>query len=409
MSAPNLNQLLAADTNRLGPHIYSKTINTSVWNKLVPKETWPDGLSDSIQVLTVERNVPANIDAWTDIASNSNSNNCVPATDTVPNGYTTRSYNLQQKALVSNQICVNDTRNTFRTNTQLQMMYDNLTKVVAYTWKRRNMLEYTRISERKVVATHGLPESPSHFPNVVPTSKLTTKILKTFYQDLITDSAELDGGSLGKAEGRPQFILVCSAETSDYLFYEQNVNNAMLWNDKRVPELLAPLGVDRALQGFYHTIDPLPRRWNFTGGQWVEVQPYETVAATNGYKARISAAYRQAAFEDSVIYLPSVMTTMVPGPISSAGAGTSFAPQQYMGNFQWLNIQHATDNPINAYGFYYCLIQTGTKPVHPEFGIVIRHLRCPLDIGETACPAGISPTSSELSALSDSADVTFDV
>jgi hypothetical protein len=120
----------------------------------------------------------------------------------------------------------------------------------------------------------------------------------------------------------------------------------------------------------------------------VEVLPYESSAATKGTKLKIAAAYRAAPFTDSYIFLPSVMSFMVPDSISSVGSGTSFPPQSYMGDFKWLNIQHRTDNPVNGIGFYRAEIQTGSKPVHPEFGIVIRHLRCPSDIGEQACPTG---------------------
>ena len=43
MPAPNLNDVFVREENRIGSEIYKKTINSSVWLKLVPKETWPDG------------------------------------------------------------------------------------------------------------------------------------------------------------------------------------------------------------------------------------------------------------------------------------------------------------------------------------------------------------------------------
>lgn len=406
---------MAADADRLSAHIYSKRINTSIWHKIVPKEPWVNGMSETQRVLTVERNIPDDTDTWVEIGTNGGSNNgllggsCVVTPDNVQSGSTERSFKLVQKNLKSDPICVEDGRNAFQTEQQIGAMYKNLTDAVDYTWKRHNMLAYYEMSERKVIAAPGLPESSSHFPNTPAQCILNSKILKRYYQDLIADSAELDGGSLGNAEGRPQFILLCSAETSDALFAEPGTNSAMLWNASRVPELLAPLGVDRALHGLYHTIEKLPRRWNFTGGVWVEVQPYEKVAATNGVKDRISAAYRAAPFEDSVIYIPSVMSLAVPGPITSLGGGTTFGQSSYLGKFSWLNVQHATDNPTNSWGFYYAELKVGVKPVHPEFGIVIRHLRCVDDLGCTACPEGTDPTSSELSDLADSSDVEFAV
>ena len=395
--AENLNDILVREENRIGPKIYKKSLNTSVWNKLVPKEAWPDGLSDTIQVLTMERNLPANIDTWTPLTPNDDSNNCVPAAQIVPSGQTVRSYSLAQKALESEDICVNDTRNAFKTQEQIRLMYENLTNVVRYTWKRRAVVEYFNIAEHKIVAAPGLPEAVAFMPTLAPTSLLTQGILNKIYVELISDSAEMDGGSLGMQDGRPQFVLVTDMETSDAIRNEEGNRTATLWDAKRVPDLLKPLGVDAGLRGFYHTIDNLPRRWNFVDGGWVEVQPYETVNANKrGSKAKLSAAYRQAPFTDSYVFLPSVFSFMVPGSISTQGAGTSFKPQSYMGDFKWLNIQDRVNNPDNSHGFYRALLMSGSKPVRPEFGYVIRHLRCPSDIGAQACPLGTAGNPADL-------------
>lgn len=390
-----LNDKLARNTNSLAGKIYQTTINRSVWNKLVPKEEWEDGLSDTQKVLTVERNLPSNIDTWSAVAPNDESNTCAIAGDVVPRGTTDRSYGLTQKSQESERICVNDTRNAYMVTEQIKKTFEGLRNVVAYTWKRRSMLEYTRIAEHKVVATNGLPFNDAGFPGIAATSTLTQKILNIYYQYLIQNSAELDGGSLGMADGRPQFILVTDMATSDEIMREDANINAFLWNKARVPELLAPLGVDRPFRGFYHTIDNLPRRYTFANGTYTEVMPYTEVQASTGTKSVLSSAYIAAPFTDSVIFLPSVMCLKHPRPISSVGSGTSFAPQTYVGDFKWLNVQNVDStspyyNPDNSWGFYRALMMSATKPVHPEFGIVIRHLRCPSDIGAQACPESVA-------------------
>jgi hypothetical protein len=396
-----LNDRLARNENNLAGKIYQTTINRSVWNKLIPKEEWTDGLSDVQRVLTVERNLPDNIDDWNDVDVNSNSNSCAPTADIVPRGNTERTYQLTQKAQESDRICVNDTRNAYMVNDQIAKVFTNLRNVVSYTWKRRGMLEYTRIAEHKVVAANGLPFNDSDFPGIAATSMLTQRILNIYYQYLIQNSAELDGGSLGMQDGRPQFILVTDAETSDAIMREDATNNAFLWNGKRVPELLSPLGVDRGFRGFYHTIDNLPRRYTFAGGVYTEVLPYIEVAASTGVKQKLNPDYMAAPYQDSVIFLPSVMAFKHPKPISSVGSGTSFQPQTYVGDFKWLNVQNVDSassyyNPDNAWGFYRALLMSATKPIHPEFGIVIRHLRCPSDIGAQACPESTAGDESDL-------------
>jgi hypothetical protein len=404
MPAENLNDQLVREENRIGDRIYRRSINTSVWNKLVPKETWPDGMSDSIQVLTMERNLPANIDTWASLETpNDASNNCAPTADVVPTGQTLRSYHLEQKAIESSPVCVNDTRNAFRTAEQLKAMYENLTQVTRYVWKRKAMLEYFRISEHKMVAAAGLPEAESYMPTIAATSVLTKGILDEVYMNLIAESAEMDGGSLGMQDGRPQFILVTDAKTSDKLKREDAAFETLIRSPRGAPTLLAPLGVDYGINGFYHTIDNLPRRFNFANDTWTEVHPYEEVQTTKGTKLRISQAYRSAEYTDSVVFLPVVFSFMVVRPISTAGSGTSWKAQSYMGDFKWLNVQNVDStspkyNPDNAIGFYRALIQTGAKPVHPEFGYVIRHKRCPEDIGLTNCPTPATKNDSSLSA-----------
>lgn len=396
-----LNDRLARNTNNLAGTIYKTTINRSVWNKLVPKEEWMNGLSDTQRVLTVERNLPDNIDEWGAVTVNVDSNSCAPIADVVPRGNTERTYSLVQKSQESDRICVNDTRNAWMVNDQIKKTFENLRNVVAYTWKRRSMLEYTRVSEHKVIAANGLPFNDADFPAIAPTSILTQKMLNVWYQYLIQNSAELDGGSLGMADGRPQFVLITDAETSDSIMREDATVNAFLWNKPRVPELLSPLGVDRAFRGFYHTIDNLPRRYTFAGGVWTEVLPYTTVAASQGTKAKLSPEYIAAPYQDSTIFLPSVMSLLHPRPISTVGSGTSFQPQTYVGDFKWKNVENVDStspyyNPDNAWGFYRALMMSATKPIHPEFGIVIRHLRCPSDIGAQACPESTAGDSSEL-------------
>ena len=48
-------------------------------------------------------------------------------------------------------------------------------------------------------------------------------------------------------------------------------------------------------------------------------------------------------------------------------------------------------NPDGEWGFYRAKLMSATKPVSPQFGIVIRHKRCPADIGHQACPT-VRPT-----------------
>jgi hypothetical protein len=180
------------------------------------------------------------------------------------------------------------------------------------------------------------------------------------------------------------------------IIQETNTREAFLYNDKRVPELLAPLGVDRYVRGYYHTIEKMPRRFTFSGGVYTEVLPYETVDADIGSKAKLRTAYLQAPFTESFVFLPTVFSFVVPNAITSVGSGTSFEAQNYIGELKWHNEYDRQDNPDRNIGHYRAVMKSGLKPGHPQFGYAIIHLRCPDDLGLTACASTDGGDSSDL-------------
>lgn len=382
---PDVNDTFIRLEDQIGPDIYQRTLETSPWLKLVPKDKWPDGMSDSIQVLTYERTLPADISTWSNVALNDGSDNtCVLTATQVAFAQTLRSFNLQEKAVESIPLCVKDVRNAFKFQEQLRIMFAQLTDVTAYIWKERNRNEYIRLAEHKMVATTALPENAASFPAQAATSKLSNKILRRIYTRLIDEGAGREG-SVGNANGMPQFVLITSSETSDSLIFEDD-GVRQDFRDAKPNDLLANFGVDRPYRGFYHLIDESPKRWNFTAGAWVEVPKYITAAATKGTKRIVNPAYDAATHEDSIVFVPNVYTCMVPGEITSPGGNVKFDPQHYMGDFKWRNILDRVENPDGNWGYFRGILSSGSKPVRPEFGYVIRHLRCPADIGLVACP-----------------------
>lgn len=381
---PDIDDILIRQANLLGPDIYRRTFETSPWLKLVKKEPWPDGVSDTIRVLTFERSLASNVTTWTDVSVNDgDGNSCVPTASIIEPAQSVRSYNLQQKALESTPICVNDIRNAFKFTEQLRIMRDQLTENVSYVWKERFRNEYVRLAEHKVVANASLAENSASFPLTPATSKLTNGILRRIYGNLISDGAGRDG-SVGMVGGAPQFVLITSPETSDDLIREEEVR--MDFRYAQPNELLKPFGVDRSYRNFYHIIDFFPPRWNYVGGAWVSVPAYTTAAANlKGTKSILNPAYLTAQYEDSIIFVRDVFSAMVPGNLTAPGGDVKFDPQAYMGEFKWKNIPDRIENPDGNWGYFRAVMQTGSKPIRPEFGYVIRHLRCPNDIGAQGC------------------------
>lgn len=400
MACNNVEQLLITESGRIGPDIYRRTQDTSVWLKLPPQDAWLDEMGDEVSVMVYERSLPHSVNgsgvaqplSWTDVSSNTlmdgGDSSCAPDALKLSFGQTLRQYNLQQVALESPDICLNDLRFPLKRQEQLSNIMDILTDNTAYVWQERHRDEYIRIAGHKVIAAAGLPEGTTTFPETVPTSRLTNGILRQLYMDQIREGA--GRFAYQRFNGAPIFLAIMGSETDDELIMSSEaVRQDFRWSP-RASELLGPLGIDRPYRNYFHAIDPYPARHDFNtlaaaGSKWVRRYPYKRSAATTkGFKWEIDPLYKAAAFEDTVIFNPAVMTTLIPKPLGSMGR-MGFKAQNFRGDFQWRNIPDRVCNPDENIGFFRAIFSTASKPVHPEYGYVIRHRRCPNDLELTGC------------------------
>jgi hypothetical protein len=301
---------------------------------------------------------------------------------------TLRTYNLQQAAINSPDICLNDLRFPVKRQEQLRNIMSVLSENTQYAWENRYRDEYVRLAnynvnanQTELLAASGQTKGSFSTSNL-PTSRLTQGILRYFYSRLIRDGAAQN--AYGKENGAPVFLLVTSPEASDDLIKL----NADIRQDLRYAkpsELIQPLGVERSYAGFYHLVDTMTPRYDFVGGAWVRRYPYATDAnASKGTRFIPNPAYFTAEYEDSIIFHPDVFTSLVAKPISSTGA-MAFDPQSYRGDFRWRNIPSRDCNPDGTIGFFRAIFSSGSKPVRPELGVVIRHKRCAADFGLVGC------------------------
>ena len=411
----DVEQLLVRESGRIGPDIYRKTVDQSPWLKLVKQDAWPDEMGDSVSELVYERSLPYNSDGtiktnWTQLQSSSvyqtggttNGNaiaNDSPVNSTIQFGQTLRNYNLEHTALNSPDISLNDLRFPLRRKEQLSNIMSILTESTAEVWIQRYRDEYTRLAQNKCTATTANSTSTGedyalgiarltdgNFPLPSATAgenlELTQGMLDRIYLNLIRDGA--GANAYDRVNGAPVFLAIMSPEASDSLIRANaDIRQDFRWSN-RVNELLAPLGVTRTYRNFHHLIDPFPARWDVVSGVWVRRRPFVPVAndlgaIRQGFKYELNADYMNAAYEDTVIFVPEVFTSLVAKPISAAGA-MEFSPQNYRGEFTWRNIPDRTNNPDGTIGFFRAIFASGSKPVHPQQGYVIRHKRSTVSI-----------------------------
>jgi len=420
----SVNSILVNEAGRIGPDIYTKSLNTSAWLNLAQRGSFPDEMGDVINVLTWERALPgsgANL-SWTNIATQQYFNNDGngtgtdgtledPQVNSIANcnltpaiigfGQTVRQYNLKQTAVHSPKICVNDLRFAAKRKDQLTAMFNILKDNTKWAWETYYRATYTDLAEHKVTveagmttvdgsATWALPTGATDGDKTSAMKHFTQSILDRIYLKLTREGAE----PWGRENGRPVFAIVMSPEAQEFLFRGFGAANQRddFRYSARVDELLAPLGVERSYKGWYHLLDMFPRRFNITSAAFVEVPPFVPIEASNGRKFVLNSAYELADIEEAYVFVKEAVEFQVPKPLNAPGGGTQFNPVNYMGDFRWVNIPNETSNPDGTIGFFRGVMSCGAKPQAPDLAYVLRFKRCVGSAVGIECSATADPT-----------------
>ncbi len=396
MSCDAVIDFVTRETGRFSKEIYSRMFPRSPWIGLVKKDSFPEGIGETISNLTYERMAPAVAEpTWSDVAVSDGAEGgaCLPAATKIGVGSTVRSYNLKRRALEGPDFCVEELRTPFQISKQLESILSILTEYALIEWEIRYRHEYARHCGRKVsVIAAGPFEKSNANGTFTPTSSDTSTnadanlpqgLLNRYKQKLIRDGAA--GSALGKENGSGILTLICSAETADRLIFENaDIRQDIRWGKPN--ELLAPYGVERSYRGFYHLHDEFPMRFTASGGNYTEVPAFSIAAATKGQKADVNASWETATTEGSVLFDPTVFTARIPKPITNPSPGFKFDPVDYSGHWSLKNILDRVCNPDGTIVFHRGILAMGSEPVHPERGVLFLHKRCDGPVSfTTAC------------------------
>jgi hypothetical protein len=422
----NIEQLLISESNRIGDDIYRKTVDTSPWLKLVKQDAWPDEMGDTVSVLVYERSLPYDASGpkinWSDLTQNggayggtlsyNGTGNAAASSDSFPAsggtidfGQTLRTYGLQHAALESPNISLNDLRFPVKRKEQLSNIMQILTESTTDVWIQRYRDQYVDQAENKLLATSatdltGLTNADVGITGTIRVlstgngtrvtgfasttaantgiTQLTQTILDRVYMDLLRNGA--GANAYDRMNGAPVFLAIMSPETSDSLIRANaDVRQDFRWSD-RVSELLAPLGVQRSYRNFHHLVDAFAPRYNLVSNVFTRIYPFvrttnqSPTSSRQGFKYELNPNYLSATYEDTIIFVPEVFTSLVPKPLSITD-GMEFNAQNYRGEFTWRNILDRDNNPDGTLGFFRAIFSNGAKPIFPHMGYVIRHAR----------------------------------
>jgi hypothetical protein len=428
-----LNTILAEEANRIGQDIYTRTLHTSPWMDLLKQSAFPDGMGYQLTTLIYDRALPvtsvggttAGVN-WTALGTlNADANRFNSASIEQPlkdaaydiqggrggagNGTTgadgnstdnrayinfakrLKQYSLKRAIIESPRIALEDLRFAAYRQEQLRAILDNMTTATRFTWENRNRDEFEFLSDNLVVAKsattgyvsarEGLTvagsDSSASSSALLATANISNAILDKAYFQLVRKGA--GSNAYGKENGRPVFALVCSSEASYALQTEAGFRDDVRYNNAKVSDLIAPLGVEKSFRGFYHLVDDLAPRFTVESNLYVRQQPY-SVSATS--VVTDNAAYETAPYELAFIIHPEVMEAQVPTSFSGSN-GLTFNPLNYRGDFKWTNILNEITNPDGSIGFFRGVLASASKPIKTDFGYAILFKR------DSATPASV--------------------
>jgi hypothetical protein len=420
-----INTILAEEANRIGQDVYKRTLHTSPWMDLVKQSAFPEGMGYQLTTLVYDRTIPATATSgsgvqgvtWSDLGTLNTAANAFStsdlnqplrdAADNVQGGRGSsatdrrsyvqfskqlKQYSISRAVIESPRISLEDLRFAAHRQEQLRAILDVLTESSRYTWENRYRDEYEKTAANLVPCLStgtpivttidqstgalfegaqlaGLDLNNDFVASGVdidytPSANISNKILDTLYFQLVRRGASAE--SYGKENGRPVFAVVLSSEASYALQTEAGFRDDVRYNNSKVSDLIAPLGVEKSFRGFYHLVDDLAPRFTVAAGITTRVQPY---TVTNGITS-YNAAYDTADFEAAYIIHPHVMESQIPNPMSGSN-GLTFNPVNYRGDFKWTNILNEITNPDGTTGFFRGILASATKPIKTELGYVI--------------------------------------
>ena len=408
-----INTILAEEANRIGNDIYSRTLHTSPWLDLTKQSAFPDGMGYQQTTLVYDRAIATTSAGGTTVGANWGavgnqfSATSLPTGDIddaaqdVQGGRGTgtvdkrsfvnfnkklKAFSLERAVIESPRISLEDLRFAAHRQDQLRAIMDIMTQVTRNTWETRYRDEFDKVVDNIVLCksasstfTAGKEGSSTVDQTITATAvtgNLSNAILDKVYFRQVRAGA--GSNSYGRENGRPVFSIVLSSEASYQLQTEAGFRDDVRYNNAKVSDLIAPLGIEKSFRGFYHLVDDLAPRFeqdadidgsgsDTADGTLNLVEPY-TVDA-NGI-ATPNPAYEAASIEAAYVLHPEVCEALIPNPMSGSN-GLSFDPVNYRGKFDWKNIANEITNPDGSIGFFRGVLASATKPIKTEFGYAI--------------------------------------
>lgn len=422
--APSLNSIFERNQDLMLPEILNRVSGRNVVIDIFDKGTWPAGIGDVLDTLTVERSFADGAaedgSDWSAVVTNTGTNdgstapaaaNSLPPTQQLTTGQTRKKMQVFWKALESEFINLELIRGAHELDTQLDITNQQFVQGVEWELEKRFIYAYLTTAGNLVNASYenGL-STVNTGSQGFPLGYLPDMQLEQGFLDQILDEMESEthgDGAVGKTtDGLNVYMLLCEPLTSRGLIantadIRQDIRYAYM-GDKMTSPLLEPYGMGgRCYGNFVHKTYKKMPRFDYVPGTGLVRRPYWLKVAVSsqigsggitggrGYAWVPNPAYQSARFTTSFIVNPKVFKWLVPGMLDNPGGDSHFeTPNYFPKGIQWLNERNLDSsssayNPDKTIGKYRGVMAAAIQPLFPTYGWCILHNRYTPPVGST--------------------------
>ncbi len=349
---------------------------------------------------------------------------CDPALTVIGLGFTRDSYKLQRRSYATDLFCFDQILSADRAKQQFAHVIRTLRRASSIITSHRYRTEAFRIAKYKWACASGLTPITAYWDttqtilnvSVKPTSKIGARHLQQRVHPQILEGA-LDEEIVGnkgekdaKSYGTQPMLEFCMDMEGVWDICEGNPELTDHWRftDFTDAQKYHKYGWMGKLGNYGLRADAMPLRFNDlqtqnADGTWQLqlVLPYTNVAATEGIKEQVNAAYQNAPIQLDFIWHRMAMTSLV-RDTTAINPEMPFAMRDFAGKWMFAmdNLTCGTDvngNPIavdNSWrnkGKFQSMFSFATKSEYPEFAeafLALREPACIIDVPRCAPDPG---------------------
>lgn len=350
-------------------------------------EQWPLGAGTQMEQLVIRQAYPQierGFDKWKKLSNNTGCNPC-DGPDCSYNishfggfGIERKVVDLMRREFVSPTYCVAEIQTTYQFDQVFAKIIEFLYRQVEF-FKEFNIGQNVLTSlAKKYVIDSGGPKPNTENPYVYRprgTAILSTQsidMFQFFYERMRRQASAVP---YDVVNGAPVFAAIMSPELLSRLYRDDPQLRQDVRFSAQANALLEKYNFISTLRGmFLPALTLYPRRFNYTGGAFVEVLPYiNKVPLEVGEYTEINPAYEEATYEEVLLHGMHPFKIMYLENARTLGGNSSFGPEHSFFNmWDWVNPQTIQD-PLRRTGFFMTEAQIGIAPQYSEaiYGILV--------------------------------------